>query len=123
MMIALVLYGYCQGERCSWVVGQRCVREVAYRVIVGGLHPDHATIARFRVRHQQALGALFSQVLRRARTRTCTPTNGADSGPRPPCPRPCERDDGCVTTAAGPTTNSAAKPWNRSSDKSRPARG
>jgi len=29
-----------------------------------GLHPDHATIARFRARHEKALGALFSQVLR-----------------------------------------------------------
>jgi hypothetical protein len=37
---------------------------VAYRVIAGGLHPDHATIARFRARHEKALGGLFSQVLR-----------------------------------------------------------
>src|SRR5437762_11146666 len=44
--------------------GKRCVRDVAYRVIAGGLYPDHATIARFRARHQQALGGLFSQVLR-----------------------------------------------------------
>jgi hypothetical protein len=40
------------------------VRDVAYRVVVGGLRPDHATIARFRARHQEALGGLFSQVLR-----------------------------------------------------------
>jgi transposase len=33
-------------------------------VITGGLHPDHATIARFRARHETALGGLFSQVLR-----------------------------------------------------------
>jgi len=64
MMVALLLYGYCQGERSSRVIEQRCVRDVAYRVIVGGLHPDHATIARFRARHEQALGELFSQVLR-----------------------------------------------------------
>jgi hypothetical protein len=42
----------------------RCARDVGYRVIVGGLRPDHATIARFRARHEQALGELFSQVLR-----------------------------------------------------------
>jgi hypothetical protein len=30
----------------------------------GGLRPGHATIARFRVRHEKALGGLFSQVLR-----------------------------------------------------------
>jgi Transposase domain (DUF772) len=64
MMTALLLYGYCQGERSSRVIEQRCVRDVAYRVIVGGLHPDHATIARFRARHEKALGELFSQVLR-----------------------------------------------------------
>ena len=46
------------------MIEQRCVREVAYRVIVGGLGPDHARIARFRVRHEAALGGLFSQVLR-----------------------------------------------------------
>ena len=64
MMVALLLYGYCQGERSSRVTGKRCVRDVAYRVIAGGLHPDHATIARFRARHEEALGGLFSQVLR-----------------------------------------------------------
>ena len=64
MMVALLLYGYCQGERSSRVIEKRCVRDVGYRVIAGGLSPDHATIARFRARHQEALGGLFSQVLR-----------------------------------------------------------
>jgi len=63
MMVALLLYGYCQGERSSRVIEKRCVRDVGYRVITGGLHPDHATVARFRARHEQALGGLFSQVL------------------------------------------------------------
>src|SRR5258707_7196420 len=60
----MFLYGYCQGERSSRVIEQRCVRDVGYRVIAGGLCPDHATIARFRVRPEQALGGLFSQLLR-----------------------------------------------------------
>jgi transposase len=64
MMVALLLYAYSQGERSSRVIEKRCVRDVAYRVIAGGLCPDHATIARFRARHQKALGELFSQVLR-----------------------------------------------------------
>jgi hypothetical protein len=64
MMVALLLYGYCQGERSSRVIEKRCVRDVGYRVITGGLRPDHATIARFRARHEMALGGLFSQVLR-----------------------------------------------------------
>jgi len=37
---------------------------VAYRVITGNVVPDHATIARFIVRHQDALADLFSEVLR-----------------------------------------------------------
>jgi transposase len=64
MMVALLLYGYCQGERSSRVIEKRCARDVAYRVITGGLRPDHATIARFRARHEKPLGGLFSQVLR-----------------------------------------------------------
>ena len=64
MMVALLLYAYSQGERSSRVIEKRCVRDVGYRVITGGLRPDHATIARFRARHQEALGGLFSQVLR-----------------------------------------------------------
>src|SRR5215470_7389029 len=64
MMVALLLYGYCQGERSSRVIEKRCVRNVSYRLITGGLRPDHATVARFRARHELALGGLFSQVLR-----------------------------------------------------------
>lgn len=64
MIVALLLYGYCQGERSGRVIGKLCVRDVAHRVITGGLHPDHATIAQFRARHERALGGLFSQVLR-----------------------------------------------------------
>src|SRR5215469_10611390 len=64
MMVALLLYAYCQGERSSRVIERRCVRDVAYRVVCGGLRPDHATIARFRARHERALGGLCSQVLR-----------------------------------------------------------
>src|SRR5271165_1421845 len=64
MMVALLLYGYCQGERSSRVIEKRCVRDVGYRVVTGGLQPDHATIARFRARHEAPLGGLFSQVLR-----------------------------------------------------------
>jgi hypothetical protein len=37
---------------------------VAFRVITANQAPDHATIARFRVRHERALSELFGQVLR-----------------------------------------------------------
>lgn len=37
--------------------------DVAFRVICANQTPDHATIARFRVRHEEALAGLFAQVL------------------------------------------------------------
>jgi len=63
MMVAVLLYGYAKGERSSRVIETRCVEDVAYRVLAANLAPDHATIARFVVRHEQALSALFGQVL------------------------------------------------------------
>jgi transposase len=63
MMVALLLYAYATGERSSRQIESRCHEDVAYRVIAAGRVPDHATIARFRARHEDALGALFTQVL------------------------------------------------------------
>lgn len=51
MMVALLLYPYARGERSSRGIERRCVEDVAYRVIAAQQTPDHATIARFRVRH------------------------------------------------------------------------
>jgi transposase len=64
MMVALLLYGYCHGVRSSREIERRCVRDVAFRVIAGGHRPDHATIARFRARHERALERVFTEVLR-----------------------------------------------------------
>jgi transposase len=44
-------------------IERRCREDVAFRVICANQAPDHATIARFRVRHQEALADLFGQVL------------------------------------------------------------
>jgi len=82
MMVALLLYAYCQGERSSRVIERRCVRDVAYRVICGGLVPDHATVARFRAGHERALGGLVSgRPASRAPTAT-TPSRGRTSPTR-----------------------------------------
>ena len=40
-----------------------CRQDIAYRVITGNQVPDHATIARFIVHHQQSRNALFGSVL------------------------------------------------------------
>ncbi|MBS1860505.1 MAG: transposase [Actinobacteria bacterium] len=63
MMVALLLYAYATGERSSRRMERRCHEDVAYRVIAANRVPDHATIARFRARHQGALAALFTQIL------------------------------------------------------------
>jgi transposase len=63
MMVALLIYSYAQGERSSRGIERRCVEDVAYRVIAAQQTPDHATVARFRVRHEAALADLFSEVL------------------------------------------------------------
>jgi transposase len=63
MMVALLLYAYAVGERSSRAVERRCLEDIAFRVITANQAPDHATVARFRVRHQEALAGLFGQVL------------------------------------------------------------
>src|SRR5919199_176304 len=63
MMLALLVYAYCVGERSSRGIERRCREDVAFRVVCANQLPDHATIARFRVRHQEALAELFGQVL------------------------------------------------------------
>jgi len=59
MMVGLFAYAYCVGERSSRGIERRCREDVAFRVICA----NHATIARFRVRHEGALAELFGQVL------------------------------------------------------------
>jgi transposase len=64
MMLGVLLYAYCTGERSSRRIERRLVEDVAYRVIASNQQPDHATLARFRRRHQDAIAGLFGQVLR-----------------------------------------------------------
>src|SRR4051794_35430005 len=63
MMLALLLYAYAVGERSSRRIERRCEDDVAFRVITANQVPDHATVARFRVRHERALADLFADVL------------------------------------------------------------
>src|SRR4051794_13262423 len=63
MMVALFVYAYAIGVRSSRAIERRCHDDVAFRVITANRAPDHATIARFRVRHEEAIGELFGEVL------------------------------------------------------------
>jgi transposase len=53
VMVALLLYAYAVGERSSRAIERRCREDVAFRVITANAVPDHATIARFRQRHER----------------------------------------------------------------------
>lgn len=65
MLLALLLYAATQGVRSSRAIERACRSDAAYRVICGtwGETPDHATICRFRRRHQDEIADLFCQVL------------------------------------------------------------
>jgi transposase len=63
MMVALLLYAYARGVRSSRVIERACEEDVAFRVLAAQQRPDHATIARFLERHEEAIAGLFGEVL------------------------------------------------------------
>jgi transposase len=63
MMVALLLYAYSRGMRSSREIERACAEDVAFRVIAAQQRPDHATIARFIERHEDAIAGLFGEVL------------------------------------------------------------
>jgi transposase len=63
MMVALLLYCWSRGVRSARRIERACLEDVACRVIAAQQRPDHATIARFVVRHERAVGELFGEVL------------------------------------------------------------
>src|ERR1019366_2888877 len=64
MLVTLLMYAYSTKQRSSRAIECHFRQDVADRVITGNLVPDHATIARFVVRHERALAGLFGEVLR-----------------------------------------------------------
>lgn len=63
MLLALMVYAYCQGVRSSRQIERMCFTDVAFRVLCAQDGPDHTTIARFRVDARDIFSDLFSQVL------------------------------------------------------------
>jgi transposase len=63
MMVAVLLYAYARGIRSSRLIERACEEDVAFRVLAAQQRPDHATIARFVERHQEAVAELFGEVL------------------------------------------------------------
>jgi len=63
MLLVLLLYAYCTGQRSSRRIEQLCEVDVAYRVICANDPPDHTTIARFRQRYDAYARAVFIEIL------------------------------------------------------------
>jgi transposase len=59
LMVSLIMYCYCKGIRSSRAVEMATYDDVGARVLAGNLHPDHATVARFVSRHEQAVKGLL----------------------------------------------------------------
>jgi transposase len=67
-LLALLIYGYATGVHASRAIERASYDSVAFRFVAGNTHPDHDTIATFRVRFADQIKALFVQVLLIART-------------------------------------------------------
>ena len=63
IMLAVLIYAYCTGERSSRRIEKRLIEDVAFRVVAANQRPDHATLARFRANHETAVAGLFGQAL------------------------------------------------------------
>jgi transposase len=61
MMAALLLYCYCRGRRSSREIEMATFDDVGARIICGGLHPDHSTVAGFVRRNLAAVLALLPE--------------------------------------------------------------
>jgi len=64
MMVGLLMYAYCVGERSSRRIEKFCQTDMAYKVITANQSPDHTTISRFRKDNESNLKKLFLEVLR-----------------------------------------------------------
>lgn len=64
IMVGLLIYSYCTGERSSRRIEKHCQTDVAYKVITANQLPDHTTISRFRKDNESHLKTLFLEILR-----------------------------------------------------------
>src|ERR687888_1442289 len=64
LLLGVLLYGYCLGVRSSRQIERRLQEDIAFRVLAANQTPDPPPIARFRVRHEQALAGFLVESLR-----------------------------------------------------------
>ena len=60
-MFKLLVYGYSYGVKSSRKLERECYHNIAFIWLMGGLKPDHKTIAEFRRRNKQALQKVLRQ--------------------------------------------------------------
>lgn len=63
MMLAVLIYAYCQGRRSSRKISKACEEELPYRWLTGNTVPDHCAISRFRSRHESLMKTVFCEIL------------------------------------------------------------
>ena len=67
MMLALLIYCYCNGVFASRRIERATYRDVAVRYLSGDTHPDHDTICEFRRENGKVVKEAFVEVLRLGR--------------------------------------------------------
>jgi transposase len=60
-MVKLLIYGYSYGVRSSRKLERECHHNLSFIWLVGGLKPDHKTIAEFRRKNRKALKKILRQ--------------------------------------------------------------
>ena len=88
MMVAVLLYAYCQGLRSSRRIARALEEDVGFRVVAANQQPDFRTLCRFRAEHEERLKRLFVEVLRLCReaglVKLGVSLDGTSSGQRGP---------------------------------------
>jgi len=63
-MLKLLVYGYSYGVKGSRKLERECHHNLSFMWLMGGLKPDHKTIAEYRRRHKEALKKVLKQCVR-----------------------------------------------------------
>jgi transposase len=63
-MVKLLVYSYSYGIRSSRQIERACIHNLSYLWLMGGLQPDHNTIANFRKDHKELLKDLLKKSVR-----------------------------------------------------------
>jgi transposase len=63
-MLKLAVYGYSYGERSSRKLERAVYHNLSFVWLVGGIKPDHKTIAEFRRKNKKALARVLKQCVR-----------------------------------------------------------